>query len=485
MALRGVAALLVGTLAAAAIAAAGWFLLRDSGPGAPVAPAPGIGSGDGEPTPIAPVASPSNGGGKAGAPDVEDGDPDDDSDLDRDPSGESGGASAEDILAALARGGPQDWLDAERLIAIAGCDDPRVTEALLKAMSDGRWRLKAASMAKHLKDPAALARFLELARADGDENTRSAALLACANMGGSGVQETVMDVLRAARPGSILAATAATALGTLGTPDATRVLLESLRQSLGSPQQATYVAALGEIRDPEAIAILTTMLADQATDANMRSALVTALGRTGDPSVVPTLLEVARGDSPETLKFEAYRALGRVGSPEAVDALLNVLAGGDNLHKQEAATALQQVTAKAAAPLIEQALDRPVVPELRSYLIDTLGRIGSKSSVPLLSKIAGDAAQPPGDRVASIRSLGAIADPGGAEPALRILEEPRTEPALRMAALGTLSSTATAADIARIEELLKSTPKGTPEWVHLDAILRSLKAGGTSSPMLK
>ena len=486
MALRGATALVVGIVAASAIAAAGWFLLRDSGPEGPVAPVadPGEGSPVEAPTGV-PAAS---AGAKTGptAPDVEDGDPDDESDLDRDPSGESGGASAEDILAALARGGPQDWLDAERLIAIAGTDDPRVTAALLKAMSDGRWRLKAAGMAKHLKDPAALALFLELARADGDENTRAAALMACAHMGGSGVQETVVELLRSARPGGILAATAATALGTLGTPDATRVLLESLRQSLGSAQQATFVAALGSIRDPEALAILTTMLADQATDPGMRTALVTALGRTGDPSVVGVLLDVARGDAPESLKFEAYRALGRVGTPEAAEALLNVLHGGDNLHKQEAATALQQITSKGAAPLLEQALDTPVAPELRSYIMDALGRIGSKTSVAPLAKIAGDTAQPVGDRTASMRALGTIGDSAGADPALKLLEnEPRADPALRMAALGTLSVTATAADVARIEELLKTTPKGTPEWIHLDAILRSLKAGGGASMPLR
>ena len=127
-----------------------------------------------------------------------------------------------------------------------------------------------------------------------------------------------------------------------------------------------------------------------------------------------------------------------------------------------------------------------MAPELRSYIMDALGRIGSKTSVAPLAKIAGDTAQPVGDRTASMRALGTIGDSAGADPALKLLEnEPRADPALRMAALGTLSVTATAADVARIEELLKTTPKGTPEWIHLDAILRSLKAGGGASMPLR
>ena len=483
MALARAFVIVAGTAAAAAVAGAGWFLLRGPAEVRPLPSSEGPGvEGTGEASAKA-VPAPAAGGAAAkGAPAVEDGDPDDESDLDRDPAGETGGATAEEILAALARGDAQGWLDAARLLSIAGSSDPRVTDALLKAMADDRWRIKAAEMAKDLKDPAALARFLELARADGNENTRAAALMACAAMGGAGVHEAAVELMRSARPGSILAATAAGALGTLGTPDAARVLVESLREALGTPRQGTFLEALGRIHDPEAIGILTAMATDAGTDPTMRVALVTALGRTQDPAVVNTLLDIARGESPDALKFEAYRALARVGSPEAVGALLDVLHGGENQQKAEVASALQQITGKGAAPLLEQSLDKSMPPELRSYVIDALARIASKTSVAPLAKIASDASQPVGDRTASIRALGAIGDPAAAVPSLDILEkEPRGDPAMRMAALGTLSRTATAADIPRIEALLAAATKGSPEWIHLDAILKSLKAGRSSS----
>ena len=479
MALARAFVIVAGTAAAAAVAGAGWFLLRDSASARPLPPV-GVAETDGGGAGRTAAPPAAGVGATKGAPAVEDGDPDDESDLDRDPAGESGGATAEEILAALARGDAQGWLDAARLLSINGSADPRVTDALLKAMSDDRWRIKAAEMAKHLKDPAALARFLELARADGNEVTRAAALMACAGIGGPGVHEAAVELMRSARPGSILAATAAGALGTLGTPDAARVLVESLREALGTPRQGAFLEALGRIHDPEALGIVTAMVADAGTDPAMRLALVTALGRTRDPAVVSTLLDVARGESPDALKFEAYRALARVGSPEAVGALLDVLHGGDNHHKAEVATALQQITGIGAAPLLEQALDKPMAPELLAYVVEALGRTKSKTSVAPLSKIAADTSLSAGLRAASVRSLGAIGDPAAASPVLDILEkEPRGDPALRMTALGTLSATATEADIPRVEALLASATKGSPEWVHLDAILKSLKAGGS------
>src|SRR5688572_4925049 len=166
MALARAFVILAGTAAAAAVAGAGWFLLREPAEARPLPPN-GVGGVDGigEKSVIGAPSPAAGGVAVKGPPVVEDGDPDDESDLDRDPSGDTGGATAEEILAALARGDAQGWLDAARLLSIAGSSDPRVTDALLKAMADDRWRIKAAEMAKDLKDPAALARFLELARA--------------------------------------------------------------------------------------------------------------------------------------------------------------------------------------------------------------------------------------------------------------------------------------------------------------------------------
>src|SRR5258706_13236688 len=98
---------------------------------------------------------------------------------------------------------------------------------LLDAMKDGQFRHRAANLAKFLKDPAALARFLEIAKGTDDESTRGAALQASAVMGGPGGFEAASELLRNSRPGGILCANAASALRTLGRTEAAPPLVDS------------------------------------------------------------------------------------------------------------------------------------------------------------------------------------------------------------------------------------------------------------------
>ena len=255
----------LGLAALLGAGAAGWFLLRPgpastaspgSGEGTRPAPdgedGPGKGDGTGDPPP------------ERAGPVVIDG-PDDEREID--PDGPVGGATAEEILAA---GKARDWLAVERLLSISGSDDPRVTQLLLDALKDGQYRLKAASLAKHLKDPAALARFLEAAKGGGDENTRSAAILAAANMGGAGVFDAAAEILRSARPGSTLAGSAAGALGTLGTAEAARALVDCLRGAQGAAGVAPFVEALSRVRSPEGLAELGRLANDEGEDARLR-----------------------------------------------------------------------------------------------------------------------------------------------------------------------------------------------------------------------
>jgi HEAT repeat protein len=469
--------LAVLALAAAGVGAAAWLLLRPDGR---PSRGPGPDARTGEDAPAAP--GPAEGGAAAGkgsaAPEAPDEpfDPEDESDLDRAPHGPEGGATADEILAALARGDAQGWLEAARLLSIAGTDDPRVTDALLKALADGRFRNRAAELAAHLKDPAALGKFLAVATGDGDPGTRAVALLACAHMGGPGVLEAATEALRSDKGGSMLSNAAALALGVLGTPDAARVLVESLREAVGTSRQAALAEALSKIDDADSLAEVARLASDAGVDGRMRAALVEAMGRSRNPAVVPDLLRIARSDADPSLKADAYRALARIGTAEAVEELMNALHGGDDGMKMEAAMALREVQGKGAAPMLEKAAEGAVPQELRGYVVEALGRTGSASSVPVLGRIAGDADEPQGLRITALRAIASIGDPSGAAVAFSVLETSKREDApLRQAALGVLAGSVAASDLPRLERLLQDAAPKTPEWFHLDGLVRRLK----------
>jgi HEAT repeat protein len=479
MASRTVLNVAFAVAAAGAAGVAGWYFLGQGPAGTATTGGGRIGDGDGagHDTPAdrnggtggAPVDDP----GASKVPDPGDGEENDD-DLDRTPSGEEGGPTTEEILEAAKRNSVQGWLDVERLLSVAGSADPRVTDMLLKHMSDLQFRNTAANLAKYLKDPGALAKFLELAKAEGDDNTRSAALQASANIGGPGVFEAAQDILRSARPGSILASSAAGALGTLGTVDATRVLVDMLRQAVGTPHSALYVEALGRVHGPEAIADMGRMANDDATDARLREQLLNALGRTKDPAAVPEIARAAREATTDEMRTAAYNALGMVGDPAAVSELMNVLYGEDNGKKAAAAFALQNVRNKASAPLLNDALGKPLPPEMKSYVVAALGKAGDRSSVEALGKILGSGGESDALRAAAARSMGEIGDPSAAGPLLDALEGSPSSP-VRSAALRSLLSTAGAADLPRVQRLLdKATPQGT-EAMLLDGLVRRLK----------
>src|SRR5258706_2101498 len=190
---------------------------------------------------------------------------------------------------------------------------------LPEAMKDGQFRHRAANLAKFLKDPAALARFLEIAKGTDDESTRGAALQASAVMGGPGVFEAASELLRNSRPGGILCANAASALGTLGTMEAAHTLVDMLRGSVGTPLVSMYADALSQVRSPEALAEIGRLANDDDQVSRLPEQMVTALGRTKDPAVVPDLMKIASQPRSEEARDAARRALGLVGAADRAE----------------------------------------------------------------------------------------------------------------------------------------------------------------------
>jgi HEAT repeat protein len=460
----------LGVLAVLGAGAAGWFLLGAT-PDAPKA----------RKTPIVdpgpPIKAPVTGIPSVPAPAGTTGrNKDDDDDRDPDTDAPEGGASAEDLLFWARKG---DWQEFERLLRISGSDDPRVTQFLLDALKDGEHRNWAAMLAKHLKDPAALAKFLEVAKSSADESTRSAALQASANIGGEGVFEAAADILRSAKPGGILFSSAAGALGTLGTPEATRALVDLLRGSLGTTRFPIMVEAIARVRNPEALAEIGRMANDEGQDPRFRETLIAALGQTKDPAVVPDLLKAAREGSTEEIRAAALTGLAMVGDHDAVQELVNLVRGDDEGKKLAAAMALQNVRNKAAGPLLEEALAGNLPEALRPYVVESLGYCGGKKSVEVLSKMLTERDEDNERlRVVTVRALGRIGDTSAGKAIVDALEgTPRSDAAFRREAFSALSTTATVEELPRIKRMFEEmTADKDPNWWILKGTVDALEA---------
>jgi HEAT repeat protein len=454
----------LGLAAVLGAGAAGWFLLDPGPPPAPSGSPTVVPTGEpGVPPAPKPVST------EPGPKAVDVDDPDDERDIDG--SDPTGGPTAEEIYAAAVKG---DWQLLEQLLSVAGTDDPRMTQFLLDKMQDGQYRNWAASLARHLKDPAALARFLELAKTPGDDATRCAALMASAHIGGAGVFEAAAEALKTARPGGMLFASAANALGTLGSAEATHTLLDLLRSSAGTSRLPVMVGALSLIRSPEGLAEIGRLANDGAQEAGFREALVAALGRTREASVVPDLLKAARESDSEAVRGAAYTALALVGDPEGVRELVGLVHSGDDAQKVQAAMALQNVRNRESAGILEEALARPMPDQLLPHVIEALGQIGAKTSIEPLSLLL--KAESEGTRVVAVRALGRIGDPSSGKVILDALDAaPRTDAAFRREAIAALVGTSTVRDLPRLEKMMAETGQDQFEWFLLRPAVDRLK----------
>lgn len=114
----------------------------------------------------------------------------------------------------------------------------------------------------------------------------------------------------------------------------------------------------------------------------LRMAAATGLGRVGDGSVVPKLVE-RLSDSDSRVRARTAQACGRIGDPRAVEPLSERLHDADADVRQAAANALGEIgTDPALTALIRYAEDDNE--SVRRIVVDALGHFGSLKPVDTL-----------------------------------------------------------------------------------------------------
>lgn len=146
--------------------------------------------------------------------------------------------------------------------------------------------------------------------------------------------------------------TAASELGKLGDHQATRALSTALRDpSAEAAREAA--AALGALRDVSAVEALSAVVvnADGYFEGSVRVAAAEALGKLQDRRAVAVLITVVRDQAAEVSQA-AIRALGLLKDERAIDLLVAVVRNNDNYYlpfvRQTAVEALTHLAVPSA-----------------------------------------------------------------------------------------------------------------------------------------
>ncbi|UFS68977.1 HEAT repeat domain-containing protein [Geomonas sp. RF6] len=146
-----------------------------------------------------------------------------------------------------------------------------------------------------------------------------------------------------------------------------------------------------------------------AADEEVRRGAVAELARHPLSHALPLIFQ-AMGDVSWRVRKEAVEALflGEEPGLEAVDGLIALLRSSDNAGLRNCAVeSLERLGTIAVEPLCRHLNDRD--PDLRKFVIDILGSIGSPSCLPLLVQAMDD--PDPNVSVGAVENLGKLKDP--------------------------------------------------------------------------
>ncbi len=153
-----------------------------------------------------------------------------------------------------------------------------------------------------------------------------------------------------------------------------------------------------------------------------RAKLIAALGRRGDPSVLPALIKAAAGGD-RSVRVAAFQAIGSLRAEGGLDALLAGLRSSDAVERDTADKAIRQLQGEFVTPRLLAAYKDAPEPQKAPLL----RIIGCRKHLEVPALLAAEAASPNVDiQAAAIEGLGRQDDPAIAP---RLLEVAKKGPA--------------------------------------------------------
>jgi HEAT repeat protein len=183
-------------------------------------------------------------------------------------------------------------------------------------------------------------------------------------------------------------AAAAGYIGEVGDPAALAQLAADLPK-LPAASQITLLSVLVAKGDKSAMAA--ARLAAKSDDPGVQAAGLAAVGRLGDTSVVPRLIELATSDSPAAIR--ASDGLQQVKGPDVDEAIIAAMERAAGLAaKKPLIAVLEARGALAAVPSLVK-LAQQSDPALRAEAVRALGRLATEHDLPALVEVAAKTAK--------------------------------------------------------------------------------------------
>jgi HEAT repeat protein/cyclophilin family peptidyl-prolyl cis-trans isomerase len=242
---------------------------------------------------------------------------------------------------------------------------------------------------------------------------------------------------------------AALAVGRVGLREGTPALVAVLGDA--EPEVREMAAfALGLIADPAARDPLVNALNDPSP--RVKGAAAEALGLVGDAAAAPAIAKMAaslvdglaaqpadtdearRDTAAAAYRFAVY-ALARLKAFDALAAAALDQSGQPRVHWWPVAYALQRIENPRALPALITLAKDPN-PYTRAFAAKGLGPLKNRAATPTLLAMVTST-----DRsvaIEAIRSLGRLGDPTAAPALLKIVQAPKTDPALKVEAVAAL-----------------------------------------------
>jgi HEAT repeat protein len=169
--------------------------------------------------------------------------------------------------------------------------------------------------------------------------------------------------------------------------DATDATLQSLLAGENSfSLQREIVAALGQRQDPDSVAILSQIAANQTDSQQLRFAAVQALA--GQPSALPVLTQLIQTETNPDVQKQTLLAIGAIHSDAAQGALAAVAEGSMDIGIRQ--TAIQELArdfGAGALSVFQQLLSDPNE-AIRGNAVTAVAQVHSDQAVALLQRTA-------------------------------------------------------------------------------------------------
>jgi HEAT repeat protein len=184
--------------------------------------------------------------------------------------------------------------------------------------------------------------------------------------------------------------TAARMLGELGSPAASKELLESLNTAKEPWVRSQIVQALGSFKEDPAVIAKLESVTKEDSSYRARAAALQSLGRLKSPNTFATLTAMVNSDSPDNfLRNASLRGLGSLGDDRAVPLLEEWAKPGKDLDTRVAAInslAHLQKDNKEITNLIASYLPEQHS-QIRFSSVFALGTRGDSTAVPALEAL--------------------------------------------------------------------------------------------------